>query len=126
MDALAEAVLAEVRRAAMALPCATEKLSHGEPTWFVDGKNSFAMFCAYHHGLRLGLWCAAPLGAQEMLIQTNDDMFYRPPYVGPKGWIGINLDKQVDWEEIADLLKEAYRHVAPPKYLKALSDDRLA
>lgn len=55
-----------------------------------------------------------------MLIQSNADKFYRPPYVGPRGWIGVNLDKEVDWDEVADLLNEAYRHVAPPKYLKML------
>lgn len=123
MNARDQQILEQTRSVAMALPCATEKLSHGEPTWFVDGKKSFAMFCNYHHGMRLGIWIAAPAGVQEMLIQSDGDTFYRPPYVGPRGWVGINLDGEVDWEELADLLKEAYRHVAPPKYLRALSDE---
>jgi len=120
IDPAAEKALALTRTAAMALPMATEKLSHGEPTWFVDGKKSFAMFCTYHHGLRLGIWMAAPAGAQEMLIQSDPEKFYRPPYVGPRGWVGVNLDVDIDEAELADLLREAYRHVAPPKYLKML------
>ena len=120
MDALAEAALAAARRAAMSLPMATEKLSHGEPTWFVDGKKSFALFCNYHHGMRLGVWCAAPPGIQEMLIDSDPDRFYRPPYVGPRGWVGINLDSPFDYDELLNMLTEAYRHVAPPKYLKML------
>ncbi|MBS1701870.1 MAG: MmcQ/YjbR family DNA-binding protein [Armatimonadetes bacterium] len=122
MDPLAEKVLTETRKAALALPLVTEKLSHGEPTWFVDGKKSFAMFCTYHHGMRLGIWMAAPPGAQEMLIQSDGEKFYRPPYVGPRGWVGVNLDGEVDWDELADLLKEAYRAVGPPKYLKMLEE----
>ena len=122
MDRKAEEALEIARRCAMALPMATEKLSHGEPTWFVDGKKSFALFCNYHHGMRLGVWMAAPLGVQEMLIETDPDKFYRPPYVGPRGWIGVNLDKDIDEEELAEMLKEAYRHVAPPKYKALISD----
>jgi predicted DNA-binding protein (MmcQ/YjbR family) len=117
---MSEVVLEQLRMICMSLPCATEKLSHGEPTWFVDGKKSFAMFCNFHHGLRLGVWCAAPVGAQEMLIATDSDKFYRPPYVGPRGWIGVNLDIENDWDEVADILREAYRHVAPSKYLRML------
>ncbi len=63
---------------------------------------------------------AAPPGIQEMLIKSDSERFYRPPYVGPRGWIGVNLDSEIDTEELAELLKEAYRHVAPPKYLKML------
>jgi len=120
MDAKAEHALEIARRCAMTLPYATEKLSHGEPTWFVDGKKSFAMFCTYHHGMQLGVWMAAPAGVQEMLIESDPAKFYRPPYVGPRGWVGVNLDQEIDEEELADMLKEAYRHVAPPKYLKML------
>lgn len=122
MDPIAEAALAQARQAAMSLPMATEKISHGEPTWFVDSKKSFALFCTYHHGMRLGVWCAAPPGIQEMLIESDPDRFYRPPYVGPRGWVGINLDSPFDYEELLNLLTEAYRHVAPPKYLKMLDN----
>ena len=120
MDPIAEAAQGQARQAAISLPMVTEKLSHGEPTWFVDGKKSFAMFCTYHHGMRLGVWMAAPPGIQEVLIESDPNRFYRPPYVGPRGWIGVNLDIEISIEELADLLKEAYRHVAPPKYLKLL------
>lgn len=118
MDPLAEKALAEVRFVAMSLPCATEKLSHGEPTWFIDGKKCFATFCTYHHGSRLGVIFAAPIGVQAMLVSSEPDKFYVPPYVGGRGWIGMNLDIPFDSEELADLLTEAYRTVAPPKYLR--------
>lgn len=118
----AEAALNQVRQLMTRLPLVVEKLSHGEPTWFVDGKKSFAMFCNYHHGARLGLWLAAGPGIQEALIQSNPEKFFRPPYVGPRGWVGAYFDIEVNWEEIADLLKEGYRHVAPPKYQKMLEE----
>jgi hypothetical protein len=117
-----EAVLKTVRAIAMALPMATEKMSHGEPTWFVDGKKSFAMFCNHHHGLPLGVWCAASLEAQQAFIASDPVVFYRPPYVGVRGWIGINLEEDSNWEELADILEQSYRHVAPPKYLKLLDE----
>lgn len=116
----AEVALAAVRNVVSKLPCVLERPSHGEPTWFIDGKKSFAMFCNYHHGSRLAVWCAAPAGVQEMLIADDSDRFFRPPYVGPRGWIGIYLDREVAASELEDILEEAYRAVAPPKYLKLL------
>ena len=55
-----------------------------------------------------------------MLIETDPDRFYRPPYVGPRGWVGVNLDTPFDFDELLNMLTEAYRHVAPPKYVKML------
>lgn len=66
------------------------------------------MFANHHHDDRVALWCAAPLGIQEMLISTDSGRFFRPPYVGPRGWVGIYLDVDVDWAELESILGEAY------------------
>jgi predicted DNA-binding protein (MmcQ/YjbR family) len=103
----------------MMLPETTERLSHGEPTWFVRQK-TFVMYCNYHHGLRLSFWCAAPQGAHEVLVGPMPEKFYVPPYVGVRGWIGIYLDVPVDWGEIGALVEDAYRVVAPKTLLREL------
>jgi hypothetical protein len=102
----------------LALPGATERLSHGEPTWFIGGKKTFVMFADHHHDDRLAFWCAAPVGAQEMLVAADPERFFRPPYVGVRGWIGVYLDvPNVDWAEIADLIADAYCEVAPKRLM---------
>jgi predicted DNA-binding protein (MmcQ/YjbR family) len=98
----------------------TERLSHGEPTWFVRGKKSFVMYADHHHDDRLAFWCAAPPGAQEVLAGSAPERFFVPPYVGPRGWLGVRLDLTVDWDEIADLVAEAYRQVAPRRLVAQL------
>jgi hypothetical protein len=98
----------------MALPEVTEKLSHGAPTWFV--KRTFVMYHDDHHGdRRRALWCAAPPGAQEGLIAGSPDVYFRPPYVGHRGWIGVRLDRDLEWDAIAGAIEEAYLHVAPAR-----------
>lgn len=106
--------LPRLRALCVALPEVTERLSHGEPTWFVRGKKTFAMYWNHHHDDRLAFVCAAPDGAQETLVRVRPERFFRPPYVGPRGWIGVYLDVPgVDWDEVAELLTDAYRAVAP-------------
>jgi hypothetical protein len=107
--------LAVLRALCLALPEATERLSHGEPTWFVRGKTTFVNYANHHHDDRLAFWCAAPDGAQEALVVNHPGRFFRPPYVGHRGWLGVYLDVPVDWEESADLVTEAYRTVAPKR-----------
>jgi hypothetical protein len=115
----ADAALKRVRALCLALPEATERLSHGAPTFFV--KKSFVMFMNDHHGDgRLAIWCAAPEGAQPALIGADPERFFRPPYVGPSGWVGVRLDVRPDWDEIAGVIEDAYRHVAPAKLLAIL------
>jgi hypothetical protein len=105
----------------MALPEATERLSHGAPTWFIAGKKTFVMFHNDHHGDGiLGLWCAAPPGAQAELVGEEPDRFYVPAYVGHRGWIGVRLDRAPDWSEVAEIVEDAYRAVAGPRHLKLL------
>jgi hypothetical protein len=115
------AALEHVRRIALALPEATERLSHGSPTFFVRDKPSFVMFLNDHHGDgRLALWCAAPPGAQEALTSADPERYFRPPYVGHRGWIGVRLDRALEWEMVADAIEEAYRTVAPPRLVSKL------
>jgi hypothetical protein len=110
-----------LRRLCLRLPGVIERLSHGEPAWFVGGK-LFATTADHHHDDRLSLWCAAPLGAQEALVAAAPERFFRPPYVGHFGWLGIYLDVEViDWEELMMILEGAYRLVAP-KRLRAELD----
>lgn len=104
----------------MALPEVTERVSHGEPCWFVRGKKLFVMFADHHHDLRLGFWCAAPPGVQEELVAAEPSQFYRPPYVGHRGWLGVYLDTEVDWAEVAEIVEDAYRMVAPARLIAAL------
>ncbi|MDZ4827120.1 MAG: MmcQ/YjbR family DNA-binding protein [Actinomycetota bacterium] len=114
-----------VRKICLALPETTERLSHGAPTWFVRGKKTFVMFLDDHHGDgRLALWVAAPPGVQDTLVDEEPDRFFVPPYVGTRGWLGVRLDRAVDWDEIVQIAEDAYRVVAP-KTLVAQLDEAL-
>lgn len=111
--------IARVRKVCLALPEAFEKLSHGEPTFFA-GKKVFCMFANNHHGDgHIAVWVPAPLGAQAALIEASPEKFFRPPYVGDKGWIGIELNKVRDKELAAHVLT-AWRLVTPKKAVAAL------
>ncbi|MCU1371473.1 MAG: hypothetical protein JWO77_2667 [Ilumatobacteraceae bacterium] len=124
-DRQAERALREVRAACSALPEVVERPSHGAPTFFVRGKKSFVMFHDDHHGDGiLGIWCAAPPGAQQELIETEPERFYRPAYVGHRGWIGVRLDVAPDWAELRDIVADAYRQVAPKTLVAQLDSDR--
>jgi len=115
------AALAKVRSAAMALPEATERLSHGAPTFFIGAKKSFVMFHDDHHGDgRLALWVASPPGVQAMMVDEDPEQFFVPPYVGGRGWLGVRLDRDPNWDEVAAIVVEAYRCVAPKKLLAQL------
>jgi hypothetical protein len=119
------AELAERMRAiCLALPEVTERLSHGAPTWFVRGKSSFVTLWAggHHENHFPHLWCAAPPGAQAELTASAPDRFFRPPYVGGRGWIGVRLDHDPDWAEIAELCQDAYRAIAPARLAAQLDN----
>lgn len=117
---MTEDPLARLRELCCALPEVTERLSHGEPTWFVRGKKTFVMYADHHHDDRLAFWCAAPFGVQDGLVMSEPRRFFVPPYVGHRGWLGVWLDVPVDWEEIADLVADAYRTVAPASLVAEL------
>ena len=109
-----EKQIERVRRICLALPDTWEKISHGEPTWFV-AKKVFAMFSNNHHNDgHIAVTVPAAIGIQEMLIAKSTKKFYRPPYVGVRGWVGIEVD-QVSNKELALHIKEAWRLIAPKK-----------
>ena len=110
-----------LRRICLAFPATTERLSHGEPTWFVRGKTSFVTTADHHHDDRLAFWCAAPEGAQGALVASDPSRFFVPPYVGHRGWVGVYLDVPgVDWDQVTDLVESAFRTVAPKRVLERL------
>jgi hypothetical protein len=112
--------LEELRKLCLALPETTERVSHGEPTWFIRDKKTFVMYADHHHDDRLAFWCAAPPGAQEELVAEEPERFFRPPYVGHRGWLGVWLDVPVDWAEIRAIVTDAYRVIAPKKLVAEL------
>lgn len=118
MDTSAD--LERLRQICLALPETNERLSHGEPAWFVRDKKAFVYFADHHHDDRVAFWCPATPGTQEALVATEPERYFRPPYVGGRGWIGVRLDVEVDWPEAENLIVEAYRRVAPRKLLAAL------
>ena len=115
-------VTARVSAACAAFPEVTERPSHGTPTWFIRGKKSFAMLWPHgHHDDEFPhLWCAAPPGVQQELIAAQPDTFFYPAYVGHRGWVGMRLTG-ADWIEVAEVLEDAYRAIAP-KTLVAVLD----
>ena len=103
-----------VRGICAAMPESTEKLSHGEPTFFVR-KKVFAMFANNHHNDgHIAVWIPVKDGHQAPLIEDAPATFFKPPYVGVKGWVGVELDRIGD-EELASLIRDAWRLVAPKK-----------
>ena len=115
-----ERTLELIRGICLALPETSERLSHGAPTFFVRGKRAFLMVLTDHHGDgRFAIWCAAPQGMQQMLVEADPERFFVPPYVGHRGWLGFRLDRGFDADELAGIAEDAYAEVAPPKLLEA-------
>ena len=109
-----------LRAICLALPEATEKVAWSEPTWRVGGK-LFAQLDNHHHGAdHVAVWLPAPLGEQESLIFLDPERFFRPPYVGPRGWVGARINRRPDWAVVTALVKQAYREVAPPRLRAAV------
>jgi hypothetical protein len=120
-----ERVVTKVRAICTALPEVTERLSHGEPTWFVRAKKTFVMMDSDHHDSgHVGIWCAAPAGVQQQLVDEEPTRFFVPPYVGGRGWLGVRLDVKPDWDEVAAIVEDAYRCIAPAKLVAELDQAR--
>lgn len=108
------ALIDRLRAICVALPDVAEQVAWGEPTWRVGGK-IFAMCDTYHHGsAHLSVHLPAPPGAQAALIDADPARFFRPPYVGGKGWVAVVLDTAPDWDMVASLVRTAYDLIAPP------------
>jgi hypothetical protein len=120
-----ERTLKRLRAICLELPETSERLSHGAPTFFVRGKRAFVMVLTDHHGDgRFAIWCAASPGLQGMLVDADPERFFVPPYVGHRGWLGLRLDRALDWDEVTGIVEDAYAEVAPPKLVEAARGDR--
>ncbi len=117
--------LDRVRALCLSLPETNERLSHGSPAFFVRDKKTFVMYLDDHHGDgRLALWCAAPPGMQEALVAGEPEHYFRPPYVGHRGWVGVQLDRGLDWSEIAGAIEDAYATIAPKTLVERARRER--
>ncbi len=119
--------LPKLRRIALALPEAHEVEAWGEPTFRVKNK-LFAMYAAdgNHHGAgRSSVWIKATKENQALMLRAQPEKYFKPPYVGPSGWVGVFLDKSPDWDEVAELLRDGWK-LAAPKRLVAKSEQPAA
>jgi hypothetical protein len=113
---------AQVRAACLSLPEVTERLSHGTPAFFVR-KQFLMIWPQGHHDAHFPqLWCAAPPGAQEALVADQRDLYFRPPYFGTRGWLGVRLDVPIEVDELRSICEEAWRTVAPLKLIARRDD----
>ena len=115
-----ERALERLRKICLALPETSERASHGAPTFFVRDKRAFLMLMTDHHGDgRFAIWCAAPAGMQQVLVESDPEHFFVPPYVGHRGWLGARLDRDLAWGQIKGIVEDAYAEVAPAKLVEA-------
>lgn len=115
-----ELTLGHVRSFALGLPETSERLSHGTPTYFVRKKTFVQVWDDHHGDGRLAIWCAAAPGVQEQLVEQEPERFFRPPYVGHRGWLGVRLDVDVDWDEVGGIIREAFLVVAPKRLAESV------
>jgi predicted DNA-binding protein (MmcQ/YjbR family) len=108
-----DAIIERLRSLCMAFPDANERISHGEPTWFAGKGKVFAMLDNRHHGAaHLSVWLPQRPGVQQELTDEDPARFFRPPYVGPSGWVGVVLDTKPSWTRVAALVRESFLFVA--------------
>ena len=110
----------KVRGICMDLPLVVERLSHGEASWFINDKKNFVAMSDHHHDERVSVTFAAGAGVQESLIDEDAERYFRPPYVGVRGWVGAYLDGHEEWnapqwDMLGDLIVDAWLLIAPPK-----------
>jgi predicted DNA-binding protein (MmcQ/YjbR family) len=109
---MSKQLTARLRSICLALPEATEKEAWGDPTFRVREK----IFAMEKRGDgRVSIWCKAAPGSQAILVGADPELFFVPPYVGSKGWIGMRLDAKPDWNEVATIVRRSYRLTAPKK-----------
>jgi hypothetical protein len=123
MPRVASSQLSRVRKICLSLPETTERASHGAPSFFVRDKVCFVNYMDNHHDDgRLALWCACPSGMRNGLVKAQPEHYFVPPYVGFRGWIGVRLDRGMDWDDVERVIREAYLAVAPKQLVKAFLD----
>ncbi len=108
-----------MRKLCLGFPRTVERPSHGEPAWFVGEKRMFVVFADHHHDDRVAFWAAAHDGVQRHLLEDDPSLFFLPPYVGARGWIGMRLDRGPEWDRVEQLVDEAWRKVAGPRLVRA-------
>ncbi len=112
--------LERLRELCLAFPETTERESHGAPTFFVRDKKSFLTYHNNHHGDgRLAIWAAAPPGMQATLVEAAPERYFAPPYVAHLGWVGLRLDRDATWDELAGVVEDAYAVRAPRRLVEA-------
>ena len=113
--------LERVRRICLALAEASERLSHGESTFFVH-KKIFVMFADNHHGDdHIAVWLPVPPGVQMTLIESSPRIYFKPPYVGVRGWVGIELD-QIGDDDLKYHIHTAWELIAPKRLLAKMDE----
>ena len=116
--------ITRLRKMCLAMPEAHEVEAWGKPTFRIRNK-LFAMYASAdtHHGTgRPAVWCKAAPGNQSLMVRAEPDRFFVPPYVGPSGWVGIHLDDDVDWDQLAELIRDSYRLIAPKRLARSLDE----
>ncbi len=99
----------EIRTLCLSFPKTSERISHGASTFFFNEKKSFVQYHVSHHGDgKIAIWCAAPPGLQSILVESDPEIYYIPAYVGHLGWVGMRLDRNATWEDIAMVIEDAY------------------
>ena len=115
---MAQKSIDRLRKICLALPKATEKEAWGDPTWRVKEK----IFAMEKRGDgRISVWFKAPEGSQQVLVGSDPERFFVPPYVGHKGWVGMRLDTEPDWAEVDLLVRRSYRLIAPKRLASKLN-----
>jgi hypothetical protein len=122
-----EPAIQRLRELCLALPEVFEKEAWGECTFRVTGGGMFAMTDNNHHrSEHIAVWVKAPREVQEILVHADAKRFFVPPYVGSKGWIGVRLDYKVDWDELAEILRDGYSMSAPKRLRASLTGEPAA
>jgi hypothetical protein len=120
-EIVAGSPLARVRELCLAYPGTEERQSHGEAAWFAGGKKVFVMCADRHHDERVGFWAAAPEEVQGSLVASDPGRYFRPPYVGHRGWVGVWLDvDDIEWGRVEEVIEDAWRQVAPTRLVAAV------
>jgi hypothetical protein len=111
----------QIQALCLSFPGTSERTSHGAPTFFIQDKKSFVQYHMNHHGDgKIALWCATKSEIQAMLVESSPEIYYLPAYVAHLGWIGMRLDRDAEWSEIAGIITDAYLTRAPKKLKDSL------